>query len=105
EITAAEMAQWKKLSDQVALAFATETGEMDKLEPQIGEMVKDAESLNQVALSYTFTEDMMPPTGLKEFSAISYVNQRWLDLVTSNVPERSLNQVSLTSLPDDLVQM
>lgn len=105
EITAAEMAQWKKLSDQVALAFASETGEMDKLEPQIGEMVKDAESLNQVALSYTFTEDMMPPTGLKEFSAISYVNQRWLDLVTSNVPDRSLNQVSLTSLPDDLVQM
>ena len=55
---AAEMAQWKQLADQVAIVFATDVDEMDHMEPMIGKLVKDAESLDTVALSYTYTQEM-----------------------------------------------
>lgn len=37
---AAEMAQWKKLADQVAIVFATDVDEMNHMEPQIGKTGK-----------------------------------------------------------------
>lgn len=79
---AAEMAQWKKLADQVSIVFATDLAEMDRMESLIGKMVKDAESTEAVALSYTYTKDMWPSVNFGEYSAVSFINQRWLDLVT-----------------------
>lgn len=84
---AAEMAQWKKLSDQVAIVFATDVDEMNHMEPMISKLVKDAESLDKVALSYTYTQEMPMPVDFGDYSAISFVNQRWLDLVTMDAPQ------------------
>ncbi|MCE7007967.1 hypothetical protein LWC34_34870 [Kibdelosporangium philippinense] len=73
--TAAEAAQWKRLADQVGLVFPID---MVSVEPRIGQMIKDAESVNAVAVSYTFEKDSHSLT-----SPVSLVNQRWLDLMAS----------------------
>lgn len=102
---AAEMAQWKQLADQVAIVFATDVEEMDHMEPQIGELVKDAESLDAVALSYTYTQEMQKPVDFGEYSAITFVNQRWLDLVTKGAPQPAVTSVPYHSIPEGLARM
>lgn len=110
----AEMAQWKQLADQVAIEFAMgdlngEDG-MVALEPQIGELVKDAESLDMVAHSNTYTPEMWTrvDTGesvdFGEYSAVSFVNQRWLDLVTRDAPQPALTAAPDHSIPEGLRQ-
>ncbi len=108
----AEMAQWKQLADQVAIEFAM--GDLDgedgmvALEPQIGELVKDAESLDMVALSYTYTPEMWTrvDTGesvdFGEYSAVSRVNRRWLDLVTRDAPQPAVTAAPDHSIPEGL---
>lgn len=109
---AAEMAQWKQLADQVAIVFAMgdlngEDG-MVALEPQISELVKNAESLDMVAHSITFTPEMWTrvDTGesvdFGEYSAVSFVNQRWLDLVTKGAPQPAVTPVPDHSIPEGL---
>lgn len=106
--TAAEMAQWKQLADQVAIVFAM--GDLDgedgmtALEPQIGELVKEAESLDTVAHSLTFTQEWWSRTDLGEYSAVSFVNQRWLDLVTQGIPQQAFTSVPDQSIPEELRQ-
>lgn len=102
---AAEMVQWKQLADQVSIVFATDGDEMVQMEPKIGELVKDAESLDTVALSYTFTQEMFMPVDFGEYSAISFVNQRWLDLVTKDAPQTAVTSVPNHSIPEELVRM
>ncbi len=90
--TAAEMAQWKQLADQVSISFAMNEVEMERVEPEIGALVREAESLDTVALSYTFA-DQARPRGLTEFSAVTLVNRRWLDMVTRGVARPALDPV------------
>ena len=111
---AAEMAQWKQLADQVAIVFAM--GDLDgedgmvALEPQIGELVKDAESLDMVAHSITFTPEMWTRVDTGEsvdfgkYSAVSFVNRRWLDLVTRGAPQPAFISVPDHSIPEGLRQ-
>ncbi|MDD4675052.1 MAG: hypothetical protein PHX31_05315 [Syntrophaceticus schinkii] len=101
----AEMAQWKQLADQVAIVFATNEEEMVELEPQIGELVKDAESLDMVALSYTYTPEMWIGVDFGEYSAVSYVNRRWLDLVTRNAPQQAVTAAPDHSITEGLGQV
>lgn len=98
-VTAAEMAQWKRLADQVAVQFGMSDEEMTSLEPQIGNLVKDAESLDAVAFSYTFSQDLWRGD-FGEFSAVSFVNQRWLDLMTAEAPTRALTPVPYAQVRD-----
>ncbi|UTR16056.1 hypothetical protein MM221_05710 [Salipaludibacillus sp. LMS25] len=100
-----EMAQWKQLADQVALVFATDMDDMERMEPQIGELVKDAESQDEVALSYTYTQDMIMPGDFGEYSVVSFVNQNWLDVVTKHASEQAVTSVPYNDIPDDLIQM
>ena len=90
--TAAEMAQWKQLADQVAIEFGVSEEEMTGIEPKIGDLVEDAESLDTVAFSYTFTQEMWVGD-FGEYSAVAFVNQRWLDLVASGALQNSLTSV------------
>ncbi|MGN1400422.1 MAG: hypothetical protein ACI4XL_02870 [Bacillus sp. (in: firmicutes)] len=106
-VMAAEMAQWKQLADQVAIVFATEVDEMDQMEPQIGQLIKEAESLDTVALSYTYTQEMLMGRDLGGYSAISYVNQRWLDLMAVDATDPAFKRVPYESIPEgvnDLIQ-
>ncbi|WP_243710126.1 hypothetical protein [Micromonospora sp. KC213] len=90
--TAAEMAQWKNLADQVAIRFGMSDEEMTSLEPRIGNLIKDGESAGAVAFSYTFSaEEWGGDFG--EYSAVTFVNQRWLDLMTTSAPENALTPV------------
>ncbi len=112
--TAAEMAQWEQLADQVAIVFAT--GDLDDedgmvvLESQIGELVREAEFLDTVAHSITFTQKMWTraDTGrgvdFGKYSVVSFVNQRWLDLVTKGAPQPALIAVPDHSIPEELRQ-
>lgn len=98
-VTAAEMAQWKRLADQVAVQFGMSDEEMTSLEPQIGNLVKDAESLDAVAFSYTFAQELRQGD-FGEFSAVSFVNQRWLDLMTAEAPPHALAPVPYADVKD-----
>ncbi|MCB5934959.1 hypothetical protein LI012_06765 [Caldibacillus thermoamylovorans] len=101
---ATEMAQWKRLADQVSIVFETDIGEMDQMEPMIGEMVKDAESIEAVALSYTYTKEMRPSVDFGRYSAVSFVNQRWLDLVTTGAKKPIVTPVSHHNISEELFQ-
>ncbi|MBB4826117.1 heme/copper-type cytochrome/quinol oxidase subunit 2 [Sporosarcina luteola] len=100
---ATEMAQWKKLSDQVSIAFALDVDEMDRVESKIGKVVKGADSVKTVALSYTYTKEMWPSVDFDDYSAVSFVNQRWLDLVTISAENSVVNAVTHEDLSKDLV--
>ncbi|HEX5595818.1 MAG TPA: hypothetical protein VFX61_07340 [Micromonosporaceae bacterium] len=97
--TAAEVAQWKNLADQVGVQFGMSDEEMTSLEPQIGNLVKDAESAGAVAYSYTFSNEMwMGDFG--DYSAVSFVNQRWLDMMTTGTPPDALTPVPYDRVKD-----
>ncbi|MDA3130288.1 hypothetical protein ACFPTR_00025 [Aliibacillus thermotolerans] len=99
---ATEMAQWKRLADQVSIVFATDSDEMNRMEPLIGEMVMDAESIEAVALSYTYTKEMWPTVDFGKYSTVSFVNQRWLDLVTTGEKDPVVVPVSHHNVSEDL---
>lgn len=99
-----EMAQWKKLADQVSIVFATDINEMDRTETKIGELVKDAESAENVALSYTYTKEMWPSVDFGDYTAISFVNERWLDLVSGEMENSVEASVSQQSIPENLIR-
>nr|WP_207921234.1 hypothetical protein [Micromonospora sp. KC721] len=91
--TAAEMAQWKNLADQVAIRFGMSDEELTSLEPRIGNLLKDGESAGAVAFSYTFSaEEWRGDFG--DYSAVTFVNQRWLDLMTASAPPDALTPVA-----------
>ncbi|MEV8515392.1 hypothetical protein [Dactylosporangium sp. NPDC051484] len=90
--TAAEMAQWENLADQVSVQFGMSDAEMTAVEPQIGDLVEDAESVGAVAYSYTFSRDVWRGD-LGDYSAVTFVNQRWLDLMTARAPANALAPV------------
>ncbi len=90
--TAAEMAQWKRLADQVAIQFGMSDQEMSGIESQIGNLVDDAESAGVLAYSYTFTKEQWGGD-LGGYSGVSFVNQRWLDLLTGDAFRDALKPV------------
>jgi len=104
---ATEMEQWKQLSNQVSIEFATDIDEMEDIEWQIGELVKDAELHDQAALSYTFTKEVGHGDDYGEYSAFSFVNNQWLDLMTMDATESEslFELVSYSDIPDDLVEL
>lgn len=96
--TAAEMAQWRQLSDQVGISFAVRGRGMEEVEPRIGRLVREAESQGVLAFSYAFAGKSLPP-GFGSHSAVALVNQRWLDLVT-----RGVSQPALAPVPHERVR-
>jgi len=100
---AAELAQWKKLSDQVSIVFATNNDEMNRTESMISELVKDAESKELAAFSYTYTKEMWPTVNFHHYSAISFVNEKWLDLITAEIDKSAVENVSKQDVPKELL--
>ncbi len=98
---AAETAQWKQLADQVAITFGMSDEEMTSVEPKIGKMVQDAESRGEAAFSYTFSESTFQ-SDFGQYSAVAFVNQRWLDLMTGSAPPQSLSPVPSDRVRDML---
>lgn len=79
---AVEQAKWKSLADQVALSFDGVRGEsgFQQLMSSVGDLVKDAEDRDAVALSYTWNNELANGE-LESYAYLSLVNQRWLDLM------------------------
>lgn len=100
---AAETAQWKNLAEQVAVRFAM-TGDMSRLEPQVGDLVEDAESAGALAFSYTFTEDQWQGD-YGGYSAVAFVNQAWLDLLAREAPPGAMAAVPSGLVQDMLVRL
>lgn len=79
---AAQQAKWRSLSDQVALSFPyVSESRFVELMPTVGAVVADAERSGAVALSYTWTADNLADVDLGPTGHISFVNQRWIDLM------------------------
>jgi heme/copper-type cytochrome/quinol oxidase subunit 2 len=82
DAAAAEQAQWKSLADQVALSFGAgvDEREFQRIMPRVGDLVKDAEGRDAVALSYTWTNERANGE-LEPYAFLAFANQRWLDLM------------------------
>lgn len=57
-----------------------ETG-FQNLTSSVGDVVNDAEDRGSVALSYSWTDDMLMAGDLEPYDHLSLINQRWLDLM------------------------
>jgi hypothetical protein len=117
---AAQQAQWKSLADQVVLAFSfpARTGEeveggFQELMPAVGEVVQEAETRNSVALSYTWTDEMVMTGDLKPYETLSLVNQRWIDQMLDEgrgggngggQPKHGLIPLTPDQVPDNVKQ-
>lgn len=102
-VVAAEMAQWKNLSDQVSIVFSTNSDEINRTEEVISRLVKDAELNDMTALSYTYTKDMMPSVDFHHYSAISFVNEQWIRLVTKEMENNVVTPISKNDIPKNLI--
>lgn len=104
---AAEMEQWKQLSNQVSIEFATDIDEMEDVEPQIGKLIKDADSHDKSALSYTFLEEMDQGDDYGKYSAVSFVNMKWLELMIKDKQKSKsfFESVSHQNIPDDIIDL
>lgn len=111
---AADQAQWKSLADQVVLAFRVGTEDDDggerefqELMPDVGNLVRDAETRNAVAFSYTWTDDGPNQFDLGSYDSLSLIDQRWLDLMLTEEPDddtgESRSTPNLTPVPFDQV--
>lgn len=107
QAVASEQARWKSLADQVALSFDGGSSESNfrELMPSVGDLVKDAEERDAVVLSYTWTdEDALGE--LEPYAYLSFVNQRWLNLMLDEDREDnggSQPAPGLVALPRDQV--
>ncbi|PZN11674.1 MAG: hypothetical protein DIU69_05185, partial [Bacillota bacterium] len=85
---AAEQALWKALADQVVLSFPAGTRESDlqRLMPDVGQVVQVAEQQGSVALSYAFTREHLRLNGyeIAPYRYLVLINRRWLDLMLSD---------------------
>ncbi len=113
--SAAEQARWRALADHVALSFGAGMGEtgFQQLISSVGNVVNDAEQRDLVALSYTWTNEMVMPGDLTPYGNLSLVNQRWLDLMLDEgqvrdngggQPEHGLIPVTPEQIPDNVDQ-
>jgi len=80
--TARQLATWNELSDQVALDFTMSEQYFDQIAPQVMQVVASAEDESQAAMSYTMTERNWQGD-FGQYSAISLVNSRWIELVAA----------------------
>jgi len=96
---ASQLAHWKELSNQVALAFDGGMGEdgFEKRMPQVGHLIQDAEEKHDVALSYAWHEDDLGGS-LGPYDAFAFVNPGWLSLVDPDTPA-NLHLIAEASLP------
>ncbi len=113
---AAEQAQWKALADQVVLSFPMRTNEREfqRLMPDVGRVIQDAEARNAVALSYTWTDDHLRNVDLGPYAYLALVNQRWFDLMLAadrggdargNQPVPGLIPVPADQTPSDVIRV
>ncbi|GCD81946.1 hypothetical protein PTHTG4_10080 [Parageobacillus thermoglucosidasius] len=111
--TAQEQATWKSLADQAVFVFPSRPGKaggaesekmFQKLQPFVGDMVREAEAADQVALSLAWTEEYFSVDGFRiaPYRYIIMVNQRWLDLVLGREKKRlSFVPLSPEQIPPD----
>ena len=82
-LAADQLVTWRALSDHVALSF---TGADDEVGfaatmPAVGAVVAQAERRDAVALSYTWTADLLTDADLDTSGPVALVNPRWIDLM------------------------
>lgn len=83
--TAAQQAQWRSLSDQVSIAVPAAIGEsgFQQLMEPMGELIREADAQESVALSYTWPAQFVTDDGGDpgSYDAVALVNQHWLNLM------------------------
>ena len=105
-VTAAELGQWNRLSDQVRTDFqGVSENDFQRLMPPFGDLVHQAESAGSAALSYLTTDQPGVPDGrrwsasLGRWAGFAMVNQHWLDLMRPDDGRAPLTEVPLAGLP------
>jgi hypothetical protein len=102
--SAVQLAQWNSLADQAAISFPAAIGEsgFQEIVGKVGDIVRDAEGCNAVALSYTWTGDDAKDADFGPYRYMSLVNQRWLDLMLNEGGDGQ-RELALSPLPLDQV--
>ncbi|KZB88706.1 hypothetical protein [Amycolatopsis regifaucium] len=84
--TALQQSHWKSLADQVALSFQAAMGEngFQEIMGKVGDVVRDAEQRDDVALSYAWNGETVEGADLGPSGNLALVNQGWLNLMLGN---------------------
>ncbi|CCQ93335.1 conserved membrane hypothetical protein [[Clostridium] ultunense Esp] len=121
---AEEQAMWNAMADQVVLSFPTRAGvtsgeevesNFQQLMPGVGDMVREAEARNAIALSNTYPPDFlsMNKIDITPYRYLTIINRKWLDLMLDgnrdgetqgNRPVPGLVPLSLDQIPEDAKQ-
>lgn len=96
---AAETARWRSLADQVVLRFGMSDAAMTSVEPQVGGVVAQAQANDALVFSYTVTADRWVGD-LDGYSAVAFVNQRWLQLMSRSSDSDHLRELRYDSVRD-----
>lgn len=98
---AAQQAQWKSLADQVALRYPGALGEdgFKAIIKSVGAVVRDADRLGNVALSYAMTPGQLSADNFGEYSAVALVDRRWLTLMLGDRVSKAVASTSLDEVP------
>lgn len=82
QAAADQQARWRNLSDQVALRFPSGLGEKGFVEAsdRVGDVVKDADTTDSVALSYAMDPSQFGVQG-GPYDSVVLVNKAWLRLM------------------------
>ncbi|MBT1618125.1 hypothetical protein KK090_02535 [Curtobacterium flaccumfaciens pv. poinsettiae] len=89
EQTAKQLGTWKDLADEVSLSFSMNDDELVRATQQVGEVVADAEKRKDLALSYTLDAKAFQ-ADFGNYSAVSFVNERWISLVSRHLSRAAL---------------
>ncbi|MHA7133307.1 hypothetical protein [Oerskovia turbata] len=108
---AAQQAQWRALSDEVSIGVLGAIGEdgFQGLLAPLGEVVREAEERDALALSYTWSAQYLTESGGDPgpYEAVALVNPRWLELMgVGTTPDGTSGETTtleeLTATPDDI---
>lgn len=106
--TAAQQAQWKPLSDQVALRYPAALGEagFQQLIHRVGGVVQQAQARDAEAMSYTMTPEQLGNGDFASYGSLALVDASWLNLMGHGAADGRLVPVGVDRVPasirDDL---
>lgn len=106
--SAEQQSHWKALADQVTISFQAGMGEdgFQKILPQVGDVVNDAEKKDAVALSYTFDEEALGGVKLGKYDSLAILSPSWLRLMNKGATGATpgLSPLPADQIPADVKQ-
>ena len=109
-VSAEQLSRWEALADQVTMNFELlSEADFQRIMPQVGAAVREAEDADSVALSLLFADRPHDPGAWvsdaldERWTSLVVVNRRWLDLVLAEENQPRLVDVPREQVPQSFI--